>query len=94
MDLLSSTNQCSIVATTTKHCKTIPINLASGKKRFSIKEFLHNTMITLLVYQLLNQSPQTHTQMARALQSSQPTHQGHKKMAAVTFIVDAPTIMA
>ncbi|KAI9852295.1 MAG: hypothetical protein M1838_001183 [Thelocarpon superellum] len=74
--------------------ETIPINLAKGKDRFSIDAFLHETMITIPVYQFLDRSPQARAQVARALQSSQPTRRGRKKAVVASAALEAPTIMA
>jgi hypothetical protein len=56
--------------------ETIPINLASGRERFDIREFLYNTHITMPIYQLLDRSPQIRAQMAKQLQSSRATRRG------------------
>ncbi len=57
--------------------ETIPIRMAEGKNRFQVGEFL-DTPITLLMWQLLDRSPQLKVQLARAMASSCPTKRGKK----------------
>ena len=51
--------------------------MAEEKSRFQVGAFL-DTAVTLLMWQLLDQSPQLRVQLARAMASSRPTRRGKK----------------
>ena len=57
--------------------ETIPIRMAKGKSRFQVGAFL-DTLVTLPMWQLLDQSPQLKVQLARDIASSCPTERGKK----------------
>ena len=57
--------------------ETIPVNMAKGKDRFHIDQFLEFP-VTMSLWQLLDRSPQVRAQLARAMASSRPSKRGKK----------------
>jgi hypothetical protein len=63
--------------------ETISINMAKGKERFQVNQFL-NFSVTLLIWQLLDRSPQIRAQLARAMTSSKFSKRGKKSITSVS----------
>jgi len=63
--------------------KTISINMAKGKERFQVNQFL-NFSVTLPIWQLLDRSPQIRAQLVRAMTSSKSSKRGKKSITSVS----------
>lgn len=70
--------------------ESVPINMAKGKNRFEVNNFL-DFPVTMTMWQLLDRSPQIRAQLARAMASSKPSKRG-RKIAAVVPMPRPPRI--